>query len=37
MTDINKLILITNNSVVEDAFKGKIKLETVETHKDVLI
>lgn len=37
MTDINKLILITNNSVVEEAFEGKIKLLHVETHKDVLI
>ena len=37
MTDINKLILITNNSVVEEAFEGKIKLIHVETHKDVLI
>ena len=37
MTDINKLILLTNNSVVEEAFEGKIKLLHVETHKDVLI
>ena len=37
MIDVTKLLIITNNDVTEDYFKGQIRTEMVETHKDVLL
>lgn len=37
MIDVTKLLILTNNDVTEDYFKGQIRTEMVETHKDVLL
>lgn len=37
MIDERKLLIVTNNDVTENFFKGKLRLEMVETHRDVLV
>ena len=37
MIDDRKLLIITNNDVTEQFFQGKVKLEMVGTHRDVLV